>query len=1082
MSDIVNPFIAGNPVTGPEMFFGREDVFQFIRQSLIGQHRDNVIVLYGQRRTGKTSVLYQMPSYLDGRYLCVFLDMHGFALEGLAGFLWELANHILRILRRDYQLQLPLPNRSEFLTDPRSCFENEFLTHVQSLIGERHILLMLDEAVYLHERVQTGKLEPEIFEYMRHLMQHYEWLNFLFSLGSGLEEMEKEYAFLFNGGLYKKISFLNHKAARDLITQPVKDYYQVGPAAVERIYGITSGHPYYMQLVCHCLFNCWQQRMSHIEVEDVDEVLNEVVERGSAVLKYGWEELTAGEKTIVAGMAAAMGESNRAIDAEEIHRAWRRYNFIIPQGEMTKAIRSLIARDVILGQEKYAFTVDLQRSWVQKYRRIEWVKEETADLTLKSGQVKKWLQEDPTFLVWHQELEKGERARAATNADDHVKRDEHKLFGGSDLAEATSLPVVPPTPGRSLVDFPARGIQTPEVDERAHHADQEKEQPSSPPRLGQVVPAIPPKARDHPTSVNLSDTRAVQSPVNEIPSASAPIALNQPVPIRRPPDSPLPLARLALPHHRPRFRTLVLLGLVILLLLLLPPSYLVLSSLHRSVSTSRPVQNVLPQLPAGIGVVKAPTGEYIGLSDGPFAFDTSRPDGDLKRQAADKIQANDFDSANYLWQQAVARDTNDAEALIYLEDLRVRLSGHPRLTIVIGTTLTGGAVPLAAGQANLRGAYIAQKEYNVKQKLADGVQVYFLIANSGSNPTYATLVAKQIAQVAQTDKTIVGVMGWTLDAQLLDALAVLAPVHLPMVSNTGTEELTGRTSYSFRVVASGARQGSLGAQFLEKTLHAKTAALFSDPQDDQSRGIAIGFTKTFTGDGNTIVATEHFTAGKPQTIPTLLQDALSKHPDAIYFAGRADDASTLLAHLRPADPPIMGPNAFYLVKGYTLAARPGLGHLHFTAGAYHNEWDILGLGAQKPPFFADFKAVYDPQSQHVTDPYGYDSPYAADILSYDATSVLLYGCSIALTKGPFLGSDLRGSQLWQVLSEVTGKHAFQGVSGAISFGPDGGVINKATALVCFDTRSNDYKMDAVVGQFLVGAPPLTRFPTTSVCT
>ncbi len=42
MSDIVNPFIAGNPVTGPEMFFGREDVFQFIRQTLIGQHRDNL--------------------------------------------------------------------------------------------------------------------------------------------------------------------------------------------------------------------------------------------------------------------------------------------------------------------------------------------------------------------------------------------------------------------------------------------------------------------------------------------------------------------------------------------------------------------------------------------------------------------------------------------------------------------------------------------------------------------------------------------------------------------------------------------------------------------------------------------------------------------------------------------------------------------------------------------------------------------------------------------------------------------------------------------------------------------------------
>ena len=47
---------------------------------LTGQHRDNVLVLYGQRRTGKTSVLYQMSRRLDRRYLCVFVDLHGLAL------------------------------------------------------------------------------------------------------------------------------------------------------------------------------------------------------------------------------------------------------------------------------------------------------------------------------------------------------------------------------------------------------------------------------------------------------------------------------------------------------------------------------------------------------------------------------------------------------------------------------------------------------------------------------------------------------------------------------------------------------------------------------------------------------------------------------------------------------------------------------------------------------------------------------------------------------------------------------------------------------------------------------------------
>src|SRR5260370_35934070 len=223
------------------MFFGRQEVFEFIRRTRIGKHRDNVIVLYGQRRTGKTSILYQMRSHLDTHYLCIFTDIHGFALEGLGGFLWELANHIARVLRREYKIDLPPPNRSEFMADPRSEFENEFLNRVWSTCSDRHLLLMLDESIRLYEQVQAGKLEPEIFEYMRHLMQHYERLNFLFSLGSGLEEMEKDYSFLFRVGLYKRGSFLYLNAASPLITHPFKDYYQTAPPAPNLLIQITSG-------------------------------------------------------------------------------------------------------------------------------------------------------------------------------------------------------------------------------------------------------------------------------------------------------------------------------------------------------------------------------------------------------------------------------------------------------------------------------------------------------------------------------------------------------------------------------------------------------------------------------------------------------------------------------------------------------------------------------------------------------------------------------------------------------------------------------------------------------------------------
>ena len=56
---------------------------------------------------------------------------------------------------------------------------------------------------------------------------------------------------------------------------------------------MTSGHPYYTQLICHGLFNyCISNKLTTVTLQDVDAVLDEAVERGLAVLKHVWEELS----------------------------------------------------------------------------------------------------------------------------------------------------------------------------------------------------------------------------------------------------------------------------------------------------------------------------------------------------------------------------------------------------------------------------------------------------------------------------------------------------------------------------------------------------------------------------------------------------------------------------------------------------------------------------------------------------------------------------------------------------------------------------------------------------------------------
>ena len=98
MNEILNPYIAGAPVTETSMFFGREEVFRWIERSLAGKYVDHILVLHGQRRVGKTSVLKQIPNFLGEQYIQVFFDFQGRTNTTLNRFLWWLARETTRTL------------------------------------------------------------------------------------------------------------------------------------------------------------------------------------------------------------------------------------------------------------------------------------------------------------------------------------------------------------------------------------------------------------------------------------------------------------------------------------------------------------------------------------------------------------------------------------------------------------------------------------------------------------------------------------------------------------------------------------------------------------------------------------------------------------------------------------------------------------------------------------------------------------------------------------------------------------------------------------------------------------------------
>ncbi len=139
MKEILNPYIAGAPVVEASMFFGREDVFDWIERNLAGKYVDHILVLHGQRRVGKTSVLKQIPNFLPEKYIQVFFDLQGRTNTTLDRFLWWLAREIARTLKQELNITTPPPNRVDFSTNPEYLIQ-EFLPGISSLLDD-HILL-----------------------------------------------------------------------------------------------------------------------------------------------------------------------------------------------------------------------------------------------------------------------------------------------------------------------------------------------------------------------------------------------------------------------------------------------------------------------------------------------------------------------------------------------------------------------------------------------------------------------------------------------------------------------------------------------------------------------------------------------------------------------------------------------------------------------------------------------------------------------------------------------------------------------------------------------------------------------------
>lgn len=374
---IENPYLPGTPLrSNSTIFYGRQQLFNFIADNAGGWSQRNVLILIGQRRTGKTSLLLRLEKMLPEKLLPVYIDCQSLGvISGMANFFHDLAWLISDALAMR-EIELPVPDLPAWESNPTGEFQRRFIPLAQSLLPEQTtLLLVFDEFEAFENLVDDGILPPTIFSFMRHLMQHSEGLSFIFVGSRRLEEMSADYwSVLFNIALYARIDYLSEQSAVPLITEPVAPNLIYDDLAIDKILRATAGHPYFLQLVCYTLVKQANDRgTGYVTISDVNDGLDEMLSLGEVHFAYLWQRSSATERALLT--AVSHMDADLAFHPEDLMEFLEQYNIFLNPIDVTTALHQLVEREIMRevtqgATMQYELKIGLVGLWIVKHKSI----------------------------------------------------------------------------------------------------------------------------------------------------------------------------------------------------------------------------------------------------------------------------------------------------------------------------------------------------------------------------------------------------------------------------------------------------------------------------------------------------------------------------------------------------------------------------------------------------------------------------------------------------------------------------------------------------------------------------------------
>ncbi len=251
--EIRSPYTVANPLLMQnETFIGRTDIYAQIEQLLRNKNCPPML-LYGQRRMGKTSLLNHLGRKLSRKTIPLKVDLQGAVAiaNNEAGLFYQIAQQMrssAKLLQRDFDL--PELAQESLEQDPFGRF-NEWHKLVEQAMEKNLPLLLFDEWDALDNAFVAGKFdEARVLGLLRYYIQRNTGMKLLMASSKTLEELQHSSHYLINVQVLH-LGYLSDAESRLLIERPVENFkLRYESQAVQRIIDLTHGHPALIQLLC----------------------------------------------------------------------------------------------------------------------------------------------------------------------------------------------------------------------------------------------------------------------------------------------------------------------------------------------------------------------------------------------------------------------------------------------------------------------------------------------------------------------------------------------------------------------------------------------------------------------------------------------------------------------------------------------------------------------------------------------------------------------------------------------------------------------------------------------------------------